>query len=220
MTLALIESRKINNTLVDGYYGNTKAWFTRTQIGQALEYDDPNRQVARLHNRHKDRLDPLSVVVKMTTTDGKSYDTFLYSLRGVLEICRWSRQPKADAVMDKIWDMAESIMTKGYFSVMSDEELLTHLAIKVLDGGNTITASAIQRKSQEILNEERVIAAETMADYITRRDEMLLKYKRNPELCGFLDELKALSGQVAQESAEKFRHISIQELSCMQRVKS
>ena len=122
--------------------------------------------------------------------------------------------------MDALYDMAESVKTKGYFSVMSDEELLTHLAIKVLDGGKIITASAIESKSQEILNEERVIAAETMTDYIKRRDEMLLKYKKNPELCGFLDELKALSGQVAQESAEKFRHISIQELSCIQRAKS
>ena len=217
MTLALIESRTINNTLVEGFYGNTKAWFTRTQIGQALGYDDPNRQVARLHNRHKDRLDPLSVVVKLTTTDGKSYDTFLYSFRGVLEICRWSRQPKADEVMDKIWDMAESVMTQGYFSTMSDEELLTHLALKALDGGKTITPSAIQEKSQEILNEERTIAAEAMANWSKRRAEMFRKYKRNSELCGFLDELKELNGQIEQASAEKFRHISIGELSTIQR---
>ena len=219
MTLALIESRTINNALVDGFYGDAESWFTRTQIGQALEYANPQHAITLIHGKHKERLDLFSRWSQFETPSGVQ-EGYMYSFRGVLEICRWSRQPKADMVMDALYDMAESVKTKGYFSVMSDEELLTHLAIKVLDGGKIITASAIESKSQEILNEERVIAAETMTDYIKRRDEMLLKYKRNPELCGFLDELKALSRQVAQESAEKFRHISVQELSCMQRVKS
>lgn len=39
--LTLIEQRTINNVLVDGYYGSKEAWFTRFQIGSALEYDDP-----------------------------------------------------------------------------------------------------------------------------------------------------------------------------------
>ena len=68
--MKLISSQTINNTVVDGYYDTEKAWFTREQIGLALEYTDPIRSVSHIHNRHKERLDPLSVVVKLTTTDG------------------------------------------------------------------------------------------------------------------------------------------------------
>lgn len=35
---------------------------------------------------------------------------YVYSLRGVMEICRLSRQPKADAFMDFCWDIMESLM--------------------------------------------------------------------------------------------------------------
>ena len=128
--MKLISSQTINNTVVDGYYDTEKAWFTREQIGLALEYTDPIRSVSHIHNRHKGRLDPLSVVVKLTTTDGKAYDMYMYSFKGVLEICRWSKQPKADEVMDKLYDMAEEVMKKGYYSTMSDEALLEVLAEK------------------------------------------------------------------------------------------
>lgn len=31
----------------------------------------------------------------------------LYTQRGIMEICRWSRQPKADIFMDWVWDIIE-----------------------------------------------------------------------------------------------------------------
>lgn len=122
--MELVLQKTINDTLVDGYADNAEAWFTRTQIGELLEYDDPNRQVARIHNRHKERLDKYSAVVKLTTTDGKAYDTYVYDIRGVFEICRWSDQPKADEVMDKLYDMAEEVVRKGYYSALLPEQLI------------------------------------------------------------------------------------------------
>jgi ERCC4-related helicase len=47
----------------------------------------------------------------LRATDGKAYNTYLYSPKGVYEICRWSRQPKADAFMDWVWGVVESIRT-------------------------------------------------------------------------------------------------------------
>lgn len=149
----LIETKQVNNVPVDGWYGTKQAWFTRTQIGQVLEYDDPNRQVARLHNRHKDRLDPLSVVVKLTTTDGKAYDTFLYSLRGVLEICRWSRQPKANMVMDTLYDMAMEVMEKGYYSTLSDDALLSLLTERTKNDSNLIKKVTIGKRNEHWYNQ-------------------------------------------------------------------
>ena len=47
----------------------------------------------------------------------------LYTTKGVLEICRWSNQPKANEIMDRLYDYHDSIMRKGYYASMSDEEL-------------------------------------------------------------------------------------------------
>lgn len=109
MDMTLIETRNINNVSVDGFYYEDEAWFSRNQIGSALEYADPQKAILLLHNRHKDRLDKFSRGYQFDTPSGRQ-EGFLYSFKGVLEICRWSRQPKADMVMDALYDMAMSIM--------------------------------------------------------------------------------------------------------------
>ena len=86
---------------------NDNILLTREQIGIALEYSDPDVALSKIHKKHKDRLDKLSVVTKLESTDGKEYNTTLYSERGIMEICRWSRQPKANLFMDWVWDIIE-----------------------------------------------------------------------------------------------------------------
>lgn len=137
-TLQLIETKQINNVPVDGWYGTKQAWFTRFQIGEALEYDNPNDAIAKIHDRHKERLDKYSRLDKLSN-EVQTYNVYLYSIRGVLEICRWSRQPKADMVMDALYDMAMEVMEKGYFSLLSDDELLGIITEK-------------QRQNKEFLN--------------------------------------------------------------------
>lgn len=121
--LLLVEKRLINNVLVEGYYCDGEFLITEKQTGLLLEYKDPQKAIDNIHARHRERLDGFSVPLKLRGTDGKLYDTRFYTFRGFLEICRWSRQPKADAIMDATWDMFESVMRKGYYSAMSDEEL-------------------------------------------------------------------------------------------------
>ncbi len=77
-----------------------EVYMTRESIGQALDYRFPEQAIAKIHSRHADRLDSLSVVVEMVSADGKTYPRYLYSRKGVMEICRWSRKPKADDFMD------------------------------------------------------------------------------------------------------------------------
>lgn len=112
-SMALVESRSINNVIVDGFYGKNEAWFTREQIGKALGYDKPAKAVGKIHERHKERLDRCSTFVNLTN-ELQSYNLYVYNIRGVFEICRWSRQPKANAVMDKLYDMAISIMRREW----------------------------------------------------------------------------------------------------------
>jgi prophage antirepressor-like protein len=87
---------------------NDNILLTREQIGTALEYTNPDASLAMIHKRHKDRLDNLSVVNKVLSTDGKSYSTTLYTERGVMEICRWSKSKKANEFMDWVWDIIEA----------------------------------------------------------------------------------------------------------------
>ena len=86
---------------------NDDILLTREQIGTALEYVNPDDSLSKIHKRHKDRLDNLSVVARLSSTDGKEYETILYTERGVMEICRWSNKPKANQFMDWVWDIVD-----------------------------------------------------------------------------------------------------------------
>jgi prophage antirepressor-like protein len=115
--LALIKSAKFGQVQCD-FYKNTadEILMTREQIGVALEYAYPQEAIQKIHERNKDRLDKFSAQVKLTSTDGKLYDTYVYTTKGIYEICRFSRQPKADAFMDWVWDVIEDIRKHGMYA--------------------------------------------------------------------------------------------------------
>ena len=87
-------------------------YMTRRQIGEALGYVKADDAVQQIHNRNKDRLDPLSTTLTLGGVEGNRWvnrNTRVYTLRGVMEICRFSRQPNADKFMDFVWDVMESL---------------------------------------------------------------------------------------------------------------
>lgn len=93
---------------------NNDVLLTREQIGQALEYKFPNKSIQNIHLKHLDRLDSLCLKTKLghhrsdgDLTKSEEQERVYYTERGVMEICRWSRQPKADQFMDWVWDVVE-----------------------------------------------------------------------------------------------------------------
>lgn len=81
---------------------------TRRQIGEALEYKNPNEAIQLIHSRNRDRLDRFSTPIKVYGVEGNRTvmrESIVYNLKGCLEIIRFSRQPKADAFMDWVWDL-------------------------------------------------------------------------------------------------------------------
>ena len=107
-TLKLITIENFGDLSCNFYRNmNDDILLTRKQIGTALEYTDPDKALSVIHKKHSDRLDELSVITKLVSTDGKEYDTMLYTQRGIMEICRWSRQPLANKFMDWVWDIVE-----------------------------------------------------------------------------------------------------------------
>ena len=112
--MTVITSKPFGALSMDVYEDNNHQYYmTRDQIGTALEYGNPKVAIMNIHTRNSDRLDKFCSVLNLSTEVGnhtQMRQTYVYSLRGVMEICRLSRQPKADAFMDFCWDIMESLM--------------------------------------------------------------------------------------------------------------
>ena len=132
---------------------NDDILLTREQIGIALEYSDPDVALSKIHKKHKDRLDELSVVTKLESTDGKEYNTTLYSERGIMEICRWSRQPKANIFMDWVWDIIEKYrhneLQPNLQPLIDSLSILTQTITTMQQDINTLKESQTQKKLPE-----------------------------------------------------------------------
>lgn len=72
--LTLLRESQFGSIVCD-YYGDSKGEFymTRSQIGKALEYSNPQKAIDNLHKAHKNRLDKCSVTLKLRSTDGKIF---------------------------------------------------------------------------------------------------------------------------------------------------
>lgn len=104
--LTLIKSAEFGEIQCD-FYGDGKDFFvTREQIGMALEYANPQKAVGNLHAAHKERLDKFSF---LDSRNGRNI--YFYNRKGIMELCRWSQQPKADAFMDFCWEVMDSLMS-------------------------------------------------------------------------------------------------------------
>ena len=132
-------------------------WATRTQIGQLLGYEYPREAIGKIHERNKERLDKFSAVVKLTTPSGVQQTT-VYSFKGLLEICRYSNQPKADAIMDWLWEIADEIRRTGSYSVKAEQPALP---AGVMDGARMIFEAAGIKDNQLSLALDNVYASYT-----------------------------------------------------------
>lgn len=156
-TLTLATQKPFGSLTCDFYKNDSNEFYmTREQVGQALEYKDPAKSIAKIHERNPDRLNPLSGVVSLTTPGGQQ-NIFVYNLRGTMEICRLSRQPKADKFMDFVWDVMESL----------------HAGRNVLATPDQQTALAPQ--TMQMLMDSFLKSQTTMAQYINSTSSNMTK---------------------------------------------
>lgn len=116
--MKLVKRESFGAIQCDFYHSGTDFCMTREQIGAALGYADPQKAIDNLHKRHVDRLDRFAVTLKLRATDGKMYNTVVYTAKGIYEICRWSQQPKANAFYDWVYDILEGLRT-GRLSIQN-----------------------------------------------------------------------------------------------------
>ena len=127
--LQLLTTREFNGVTLDCYKvedDSSDFWATREQIGQLLGYKRPRHAIANLHNRYRERLDKFSGVLKLSTPSGGTQNVIVYNFKGLLEICRYSNQPNANEVIDKLWEIADEIRRTGMYMTDRTLEVLKH----------------------------------------------------------------------------------------------
>ena len=128
---------------------NDDILLTREQIGQALEYSDPMNAIYKIHKRHQDRLDNLSICL----SDGLGHEIYYYNERGIMEICRWSNSKKANLFMDWVWDIIEKYrhneLQPNLQPLIDSLSILTQTITTMQQDINTLKESQTQKKLPE-----------------------------------------------------------------------
>ena len=128
--MQLLTTKHFNSYALDCYVEPEETsdfWATREQIGTLLEYAEPDTAIRVIHSRNKERLDKFSTSIKLIRVEGNrevERDVTVYSFKGLLEICRYSQQPNANAVMDWLWDVADEIRRTGSYSLKKERPAL------------------------------------------------------------------------------------------------
>ena len=129
MELTLVKQGNFLGTTCDFYKDeNNKIYMSRTQIGYALQYKDPSNSILRIHQRHYERLDGMSIdvagcqFVTPPKFNKNAERIYLYTAKGVYEICRYSKQKVADEFYDYVYGVIEDIQSNGYYIATEKDE--------------------------------------------------------------------------------------------------
>lgn len=192
MDLELIRSEQFHGVNCDFYKGDGTFWVTRRQIGEALGYDDPKMSIRLIHSRHKERLDKFSKVLQTETNSGgvQSVPPFtsletsnkrnklpktslggkqnmvIYNERGVMEICRWSRQPRANEFMDWVWDLVQAYRQGSLKKFDSRRQTAITPVEKFLDGVYDILATI--REENRVFQDTLLETNKALVDELRR----------------------------------------------------
>ena len=114
--LQILTTRNFKGLSFDCYHEDGQDvgdfWATREQIGQLLGYKRPANAITKIHKQNKARLDKFSTNAVMAQVEGDrtvTRDVTVYNFKGLLEICRYSQQPKANAVIDFLWQISDEL---------------------------------------------------------------------------------------------------------------
>lgn len=129
MKLRLVKQGDFLGTKCDFYVDeDNNIYMSRTQIGYALQYKDPANAVKNIHNKYHERFDSLSIEVSGAqfvppiNRNKNSPKIYMYTERGIYEVCRRSRQAIADSFYDWVYDTITDIKKNGYYIVTEKDE--------------------------------------------------------------------------------------------------
>lgn len=147
---------------------NDDILLTREQIGLALEYSDPMVAIGKIHKRHKDRLDNFSFTILVN-----GHETFYYSEKGIMEICRWSKSDKANQFMDWVWDIVEKYRNNEFVYISQQNNIENEKIIELLTSMDNRLSKLEEQTSKKKLPEKKYSRWKTN---IFRKLNTLLSY--------------------------------------------
>jgi hypothetical protein len=92
--LKLIRSEYFGNMQCDFYKHGKAVLMTRKQIGEALEYADPQKAIDKIHDRHKDRLNKFSVTPRLGVLTAKNTTPFFTPQKAFTKYAAGHNNPK------------------------------------------------------------------------------------------------------------------------------
>lgn len=124
MRLELVKQGEFLGTVCDFYVDEeNNIYMSRTQIGYALQYNDPANAIKNIHNKNHDRFDKFSVILTGAQfepplrNNSKAQKVYMYNEFGVYAMCARSRQKVADDFNDWVAGIISNIRKNGYYIV-------------------------------------------------------------------------------------------------------
>lgn len=167
--LKLVETDVFNEIATCDFWGNANNEYlvTREQIGRALGYSNPANAIKNIHLKHKERLDKFSTQLTLGYVEGDRYverERILYNRKGIMEICRWSRQPLADKFMDWCWEIMDRLISNGLNTVTLSREEYSMIINTVNEVGQ------LNKVNEQLTRQLQIVSAQntTMQDKLSR----------------------------------------------------
>ena len=110
--------------------------------------------------RNKERLDKFSTSTKLVRVEGGrevEREVIVYSFKGLLEICRYSKQPKANAVIDWLWSVADEIRRTGSYTLHSKNTRKLPYSKGLFKAAETIIHKAVRCKTDKDFQEVKAL---------------------------------------------------------------
>lgn len=167
--LKLVETDVFNEIATCDFWGNANNEYlvTREQIGRALGYSNPANAIKNIHLKHKERLDKFSTQLTLGYVEGDRYverERILYNRKGIMEICRWSRQPLADKFMDWCWEIMDRLISNSLNTVTLSREEYS----MIVNAANEV--GQLNKVNEQLARQLQIISAQntTMQDKLSR----------------------------------------------------
>lgn len=167
--LKLVETDVFNEIATCDFWGNANNEYlvTREQIGRALGYKNPTNAIKNIHLKHKERLDKFSTQLTLGYVEGDRHverERILYNRKGIMEICRWSRQPLADKFMDWCWEIMDRLISNSLNNVTLSREEYSMIVNAVNEVGQ------LNKVNEQLARQLQIISAQntTMQDKLSR----------------------------------------------------
>lgn len=109
-------------------------------------------------------------------------DVWVYNRKGIMEICRWSQQPGADAFIDWAWDRIEELLRDGYTTLQppvpkTNGEMLLMFAQQFVEQERRVAAIE-HRQAQQESRVERITSFLTETPDRAKLERKVREYAR------------------------------------------